>query len=126
MGAYDRATATARRLLTKKGVPTVTLTRSAQGAANPIIGSRATGGAKTATFAVVGLPPGIGAEKEIGTLVNRKLMEFHMARTSGTLEPQPGDTVAWKGASWPLIWTAVYDPDASGMVYAKAYGEIGA
>ena len=124
MGAYDRARATAIRLLGKKGV-TITLKRPNQGAPDPIAGSRATGGDKTATFKVLGLPPGRGADKEIGTLVNRRLKEFHMARTGGTLDPQPGDIIPWAGQDWPVIWTAVYDPDASGVVYAKAYAEIG-
>ena len=75
----------------------------------------------------MGFPPGRGADKDLGTLVNRKLQEVHMARQSGTLEPAPGDTLPWKGETWPLIWTANYDPDGSGLlVYTKAYAEIGA
>lgn len=121
--SYAAATALAKRLLGKKGA-SIVLTRPHGGALNKLTGTRATGSDETAVFNCVALPPGKSAEKEIGTLVNRRLMEFHLARTSGTLEPEPGDVVPWKGRGWTLIWAAVYDPDAEGMVYAKAYGEV--
>jgi hypothetical protein len=112
----------ARRLLTKKG-KAVTITRDGQGAFDPLAGSMAAGGNSTAVFACVGLPPGKSAEFAIGSLVGRNLLEFHLARMSGALDPQPGDKLPWRGKTYTLVWAAVYDPDDTGAVYAKAYGE---
>lgn len=121
---YESAAAAARRILGRKGIK-ITLKRPGEGSVDEIAGTRSGGAETTTTFNCVGLPPGRSADKEIGTLINRRLMEFHLARVSGTLEPQPGDIITWNGVEWPLIWAAVYDPDTSGMLYAKAYGEIG-
>jgi hypothetical protein len=118
---YEQATAMARRLLAKKG-KAVTITAKT-GAPNPIAGTRAAGAA-TSTFNCVGFPAGKSAEFHVGSLVKRNVHEFHLARTAGTLEPEPGMTLPWKGKVYTLLWAAVYDPDDRGMVYAKAYGEV--
>lgn len=123
MGAYDAAAAAARRILGKKGRPVV-MVRPGQGAPNPITGRRAAGADLQAVFNCVALPPGRSAEYAIGSLVGRRITEFHLARTSGDLDPQPGDVLPWGGKDYTVVWSAVYDPDDEGMVYAKAYGEI--
>lgn len=122
--SYAAAATLARTLLGRKG-QSVTISREGQGLIDEISGTRSAGAPQLATFNCVGLPPGKGADKEIGSLIDRRLMEFHLARTSGSLEPQPGDIVPWGGRDWVIVWAAVYDPDASGMVYAKAYAEAG-
>jgi hypothetical protein len=121
---YASAAALARRLLGKKG-KTITITRTGQGTIDPIAGRRGVGGDLTGTFKCVGLPPGPNASKEIGTLVDRRMLEFHLARTSGDLEPEPGDRIEWGTKTYVLFWAANYDPDDSQLVYTKAYGEAG-
>lgn len=124
-GSYASAMALAKRLIGKKGKASITLTRPGTGAFDALEGERAAGSNSATTFAVVGLPPGPSATKEIGTLVDRSVLEFHMARLTGALEPEPGDKLPWKGKTYTLIWAANYDPDGSGLVYTKAYGEAG-
>lgn len=121
---YASAAALAVRLLGSKG-KSVTVTRPGQGTVDPITGSRGTGADVTGTFNCVGLPPGQSAANEIGTLVGRNMLEFHLARTAGDLEPQPGDRIEWGAKTYVLFWAANYDPDASGLLYTKAYGEAG-
>lgn len=123
--SYDNATATAKRLLARRG-KRVTMTRPDQGAINEIAGTRASGGGSTSIFNCVGLPAnGRSAETRIGSLIDRKLQMFYMARVSGTLVPEPGDELPFGGKTWKLIWTATYNPDDSGPIFSEAYGEIG-
>jgi hypothetical protein len=122
--SYASAAALARCLLGKKG-KAITITRTGQGTINAIAGSRGVAGDLTGTFKCVGLPPGPNASKEIGSLVDRRMMEFHLARTAGDLEPEPGDRIPWGTKTYTLIWAANYDPDDNGLVYSKAYGEAG-
>lgn len=123
--AYDAQIALAKRLLGKKG-KSIVLTRAGQGAIDPLAGSRAAGGDKTAVFFAVGLPPGKSADKEIGTLVNRNILEFYMARVSGSIDPLPGDLLPWNGKTWTVIYATTYDPDGSGnSIMTKAYAEAG-
>jgi hypothetical protein len=121
---YASAAALARRLLGKKG-KSVTITRTGQGTVDPVAGNRGAGADLTGTFNCVGLPPGPSAAKEIGTLVGRNMLEFHLARTAGDLEPQPGDRIEWGSKTYTLFWAANYDPDDSGLLYTKGYGEAG-
>lgn len=120
--SYAAATATAQRLLQRKG-RRITLTRPGQGTIDEVAGTRTPGGDLTATFNVVGLPPGKSAEYQIGTLLGRVIEQFYMARVTGSLDPLPGDVIPWKGTTLKLIWVATYDPDASGAILHMAYGE---
>lgn len=122
--SYNRQGKGALATLKRKGA-TLTLTRPSAG--RDLVNGTLTGtGKATALFAAVKLPPGKGADKEIGTLVNRNIAEFHMALVSGSLVPQAGDEASFGGVTWTLIWTAPYDPDGSGTLgYTKAYGEAG-
>lgn len=123
--SYAAQTALAKRLIGQKGRQ-LTVTRPNQGAFDEIAGTRAAGGAKTGIFKCVGFPPGKSAEREIGTLVNRKLQEFYLAWVSGTVtDLEPGDIIPWKGVDWPVIWSATYDPDGNGVIFTKAYAELG-
>jgi hypothetical protein len=119
-GAYNQARKVALRLIGTKGV-TVTLTRE-RGAINEITGQRGSG-TLTASYKAVRLPPGQSAAKDLGKLVNHRMGEFHMARLSGAIEPEPGDKLTMSGVDWTVIWSAVYDPDDTGLVYTKVYGE---
>lgn len=122
---YAAQIALAKKLLGKKGRSLV-LTRAGQGSIDAIAGTRADGGDKTAVFFAVGLPPGKSADKEIGTLVNRNIVEFYMARVSGSIDPQPGDMLPWNGKTYTVIYATSYDPDGSGQtIMTKAYGEAG-
>jgi hypothetical protein len=125
--SYASSIATAKRLLGRKG-KLVTVTRPGAGAIDEIAGTRSTGGSSSSSFYVVGLPTsGRTSEMRIGSLVNRKLQTFYMARASGTLDPEVGDLVPWVGKNWPLIWVGSYDPDGSGnTIFTEAYAEIAA
>jgi hypothetical protein len=120
---YEQAAALARRLLKKKG-KSVVLTKPNTGTANHITGARGAGAPLTSVFNCVGFPAGKSAEYHVGSLVKRKVHEFHLARTAGNLDPEPGMLLPWGGKQYTLLWAAVYDPDDTGMVYAKAYGEV--
>lgn len=120
---YGAATSSAKALLGRKGTG-VNLLRKGQGTFDPITQTRAVAADITARFNCVGLPPGKSAETQIGTLVGRHLMQFYMARTYGTIDPQPGDQLFWRGRTYVLVWTANYDPDNSGTVFSVAFGEV--
>jgi hypothetical protein len=120
---YEQAAAMARRLLAKKG-KSVVLTKANSGTINAIAGTRNPGANQTAIFNCVGFPAGKSAEYHVGSLIKRNVHEFHLARTSGSLDPEPGMLLPWGGKQYTLLWAAVYDPDDRGMVYAKAYGEV--
>jgi hypothetical protein len=122
MGKYEALAATALALIARKGA-LVTFTRKNTGPVNPITDVESPAATITGTFQVVGLPPGRSAESRVGSLIGRKLMEFHIARKGALMEPSPGDTVEWGSTTWTLFWTQTYDPAADGAIYTLAYGE---
>jgi hypothetical protein len=126
--SYSAQMATAKAVLGRRGAR-VTLQRKHQGAINAIAGTRAAGSTLTAIFNCVGLP--LGASKSRGKtasftegLIESNVLQFYMARVSGSLDPEPGDIVPWGGKNYVLTWTATYDPDNSGTIFTSALGEI--
>lgn len=121
--SYAAATATAKRLLTAKG-QRIIITRSGQGTADEIAGTRSAGTDMTGLFACVGLPPGKSAEFQIGSLIGREIVSFYLARVAGQIvNPLPGDTIPWGDRTYKIVWIATYDPDATGAILHQAYGE---
>lgn len=120
---YERATAMARRLLAKNG-KSVVLSKPNTGTRDLIAGTRGAAAPQTAVFNCVGFPAGKSAEYHVGSLIKRNVHEFHLSRTAGSLEPEPGMQLPWKGKVYTILWAANYDPDDKGLVYSKAYGEV--
>lgn len=122
MTGYAQVRATALALLRKKG-KAVTVTRRPT-LRNEITGKLEAGGALSTTFQCVALPPGRSAERYVGSLVGKNMLEFYLAReSSGGIDPYPGDEVDWAGKTYTLIWAAQYDPDDSGTLFTQAFGE---
>ena len=121
MTTYGPQAATALAILRRKG-KILTFTRKNPGTLDPVTQERT--GASTTTFSMYGLgvPPGRSAQYVLGTLEGRNLMELHLATNEGTA-PAPGDTVAFAGATWSLLWVSNLDPVGEGAVYTKAYIE---
>ncbi|CAB4130454.1 hypothetical protein UFOVP119_78 [uncultured Caudovirales phage] len=117
---FDRAAATADRLLSKYGA-SVVFTRTEQSAFNPVTQVTT---AVSSTFKMngAGFPPGKSAEFRIGSLERRNIVELRLAPKGGTL-PQPGDRAAWNGSTWNIIWVGALDPAGDGAPYCVAYGE---
>lgn len=111
----------ADRLIRAKGAA-VTLTRSAQSGDDPVA-QTATVADTAYTFRGVGFPAGNGAEKRIGSLVGRNVMEFYLAQKDQTIEPAPGDALAFGSNTWRIVWSKTYDPAADGSIFTLAYAE---
>jgi hypothetical protein len=121
--SYVSVRATAQKLLSRKGA-TITVRRDAKHDRDPISGVKTPVAPTRSTFKGIGLPPGRSADKEIGSLIDRRVEEFYLSRTGPGFDPHPGDTVeGWKGRDWSIIWTTTYDPDASGAILTRCYGE---
>lgn len=122
MSGYAQVRATALALLRKKGKQ-VTVTRRPT-LKNEITGKLTAGAPLSSKFQGVGLPPGRNAERYIGTLVGKNILQFYLARESaGGIDPYPGDQIEWGGKTYTLVWAAQYDPDDSGVLFTEAYGE---
>lgn len=109
------------RLIGKKG-GVITLTRESDGTFDPVTQNR-TPANTSETFKAVVLPPGKSAEFQVGSLVNRNLIELHVAMKGKSITPQNGDVVRWQNYDWRIIWTSVYDPSGAAPIYVKAYAE---
>ena len=120
MGKYASMAATAQSLIGKKGTD-VTFTRRTSANFDPITQHS---DIETATFTMkaVGIPPGRSAEYRIGSIVNRNLIELHLAPNGG-LVPAPGDSVSWAGVDWTVFWANALDPAGDGAPYCLAYAE---
>lgn len=121
MGKYDAFAATALSLIGRKGADLI-VTRNAS-SFDPITEVETVAPGNTATFKAVGLPPGRSAVDRVGSLVDRNIIEFHIARLGVAMEPQPGDVAIWGGQSWTLIEQTSYDPAADGPIYTRALAE---
>lgn len=121
MATYQSFIDLADRLIRAKGAA-ITLTRVAASGNDPVA-QTATYTPATHTFRGVGLPAGKSAEFRVGSLVNRNVYEFYLAQKSQTVEPQPGDVLAFKGANWTILAATTYDPAADGSIFTKAYAE---
>lgn len=121
MGTYDRIAATALRLITAKGSDAV-ISRIVPSTFDPVTQAR-TSSTLSATFKAVELPPGKSAEFRIGSLVDRNLSQFFIARAGVEMEPTNGDRIEWAGRSMTLTGVTHYDPAGDGAILTVAYGE---
>lgn len=125
MGTYDRQAASALALIKRKGRK-ITVTRAVADSFDPVTQDRIAGVDITGEFFAVGLPPGRSSEFQIGSIVNRNVIQLYIARADQTMVPSPGDTVEWGGLQYALLPPVThYDPADDGAVLTVAYGEAG-
>lgn len=122
MSEYDSIAAAALRLIDRKG-GALTLTRHTPAAVNKATDVETPGAPVTGNYRAVGLPPGNSAEKRIGSLVERNIIEFHIARLGTVMEPEPGDVATWGGKDWTVLNVTTYNPAADGAIYTRALAE---
>ena len=120
MGKYASIGAVAHALIGKKGTD-VTFTRHTTKSFDPISQETVV---ESSTFSMKGvaIPPGRSAEFRIGSIVNRNLIELHLAPRGGDV-PVPGDMVSWAGKPWAVFWANALDPAGDGPPYCLAYAE---
>lgn len=124
MAKYNAQIAMAAALITKKG-KSITILRPGRTLTDPVT-QAATLADPTAYVAnAVGLPPGRSAEFKIGSLANRRVIQFYIALRGLAITPQPGDEIAWGGNTYKVIWVETYDPADDGAIISIAYGELG-
>lgn len=119
MGVYDSLVATADRLIKAKGAAT-TLARESSASFDAATDTDVKSNPDYDIYAV-GIAPGRSAEYRIGSLQGRNLMEFYISSKSVT--PTKGDTIAWLGKTYKLVWVNVLNPNADATIFTQAYGE---
>ncbi len=125
MGTYDAQAAMALRLITKKGARAVITRPAVTGVFDPVTETTTGGGAPLqGSFMMVELSPGKSSEYRIGSLAGRTVSEFYIAQSGAPFVVDKGDTVAWAGKNFRIIWTDTTDPAGDGPVLTVAYGEI--
>lgn len=125
MSLYGRQAASALALIKRKGRK-ITITRAAANTFDPVTQTRTAGAPVSEDFYAVGLPPGRSAEFQIGSIINRTVIQLYIARAGSTMVPSPGDTVEWGGVQYALLPPVThYDPADDGAVLTTAYGEAG-
>lgn len=123
MGKFDDMAQTALELITEFGA-SVTLTRAVDAIFDPVTQDRVAAAPVTGTFKAVEIPPGKSAEFRLGSLVKRNVIQLYLARWGVAMEPAPGDTLLWKGATYTILSPVThYDPAADGAILTVAYAE---
>lgn len=121
MAKYASAASTASRLTAAFG-GTITFKRTLKGTFNPVTQTETGGTTLTFNMTATAIPPGRSAEYRIGSIVGRKLIEFHCAPNLSTT-PEPGDVATWAGNDWRVIWANALDPAGDGSPYVLVYAE---
>lgn len=121
MGKFDAFAATALSLIKAKGKQT-SVRRPGSGLVDPVAQTRS-GDDTTISAYVVGMPPGRSAEFRVGSLANRKAVEFYIAQKDLAFTVANGDEVYWSSKWHKLFWSATYDPANDGAILTLAYGE---
>jgi hypothetical protein len=99
------------------------LVRRVDGTFNPVTQLEANGDETRVEFDAVVFPPGKTAEKRIGSLIGKNIVEIYFAQKDKPV-PVPTDRFEWAGKVYTIIWTETYDPAGDGPILTVAHGEI--
>ena len=122
MADYTQDAAESLAMIRADGGP-FRLTKKQPGAYDPVAMTET--GAQVQVFdtVAVGFPPGKSAEKEIGSLVNRRLLEVYVPALGLPSDPAAGDEALFGGTAWTVVWVYTIRPDGVTPILHKLYLE---